>query len=168
MTRKRKSNRDKVNWYRVDLHLHTPGSQDYLEPNVSYLDILHKAESCGLDIIAFTDHNTVAGIRTLRQEIEQLQLLGKLNRISPDEKTRLEEYHRLSEKILLLPGFELTATLGFHILGIFPPETTPRELDHILLTLRVPPVCWTRGQAMSAPLLMSLRPTGSSTKRGGW
>ena len=139
MTRKRKSNRDKVNWYRVDLHLHTPGSQDYLEPNVSYLDILHKAESCGLDIIAFTDHNTVTGIRTLRQEIEQLQLLEKLNRISPDEKTRLEEYHRLSEKILLLPGFELTATLGFHILGIFPPETTPRELDHILLTLRVPP-----------------------------
>ncbi len=139
MTRKRKNNRDKLNWYRVDLHLHTPGSQDYLEPNVSYLDILHKAESCGLDIIAFTDHNTVAGIRTLRKEIEELQLLDKLNRISPDERARFEEYRRLSEKILLLPGFELTATLGFHILGIFPPETTPRELDHILLTLRVPP-----------------------------
>ncbi len=139
MTRKRKNNRDKLNWYRVDLHLHTPGSQDYLEPNVSYLDILHKAESCGLDIIAFTDHNTVAGIRTLRKEIEELQLLDKLNRISPDERARLEEYRRLSEKILLLPGFELTATLGFHILGIFPPKTTPRELDHILLTLRVPP-----------------------------
>jgi len=139
VTRKRKNNRDKLNWYRVDLHLHTPGSQDYLEPNVSYLDILHKAESCGLDIIAFTDHNTVAGIRTLRKEIEELQLLDKLNRISPDERARFEEYRRLSEKILLLPGFELTATLGFHILGIFPPETTPRELDHILLTLRVPP-----------------------------
>jgi hypothetical protein len=128
-----------LDWYRVDLHLHTPGSDDYQEPNVSYLDILHKAESCGLDIIAFTDHNTVAGVRALRKEIESLQLLVQLDRITPDEKSRLEEYYRLSDKILLLPGFELTATLGFHILGIFPQETTIRELEHILLTLRVPP-----------------------------
>lgn len=139
MTRKRRNNRDKLNWYRVDLHLHTPGSQDYLEPNVDYLDILHKAESSGLDIIAFTDHNTVAGIRALHKEVEELLLLERLNRISPDEKVRLDEYQRLSDKIVLLPGFEFTATLGFHILGLFPPETTARELDHILLTLRVPP-----------------------------
>ena len=123
MTRKHRSNADKLKWYRVDLHLHTPGSNDYLEPNVSYLDILRKAESSGLDIIAFTDHNTVSGIRALRAEIEQLQLLERLNRISSDERERLEEYRYLSHKMLLLPGFEFTATLGFHILGIFPPET---------------------------------------------
>ncbi len=139
MARKRRSNSDKMNWYRVDLHLHTPGSNDYLEPDVSYLDILRKAENVGLDIIAFTDHNTVAGIRALRKEVEDLILLEQLNRIRPDEQRRLNEFRRLSEKILLLPGFELTATLGFHILGLFPPETTMRELDHILLTLRVPP-----------------------------
>lgn len=139
MARKRRSNRDKMNWYRVDLHLHTPGSKDYLEPSISYLDILRKAESCGLDIIAFTDHNTVAGVRALHKEIENLILLERLERIRPDEQLRLNEFRRLSEKILLLPGFELTATLGFHILGIFPPDTSPRELDHILLTLRVPP-----------------------------
>ncbi|MCL4296423.1 MAG: putative DNA binding domain-containing protein [Anaerolineae bacterium] len=139
MARKRRSNRDKFNWYRVDLHLHTPGSRDYLEPGISYLDILKKAEYCGLDIIAFTDHNTVAGLRALRKEVEDLMLLEQLNRIRPEEKQRLDEYRRLSEKILLLPGFEFTATLGFHVLGVFPPETTPRELDHILLNLRVPP-----------------------------
>lgn len=138
VARKRRSNRDKFNWYRVDLHLHTPGSKDYLEPGISYLEILKKAEYCGLDIIAFTDHNTVAGLRALRKEVEDLMLLEQLNRIQPEEKQRLDEYRRLSEKILLLPGFELTATLGFHVLGIFPPETTPRELDHILLNLRVP------------------------------
>jgi hypothetical protein len=120
------------------LHLHTPGSKDYLEPEINYLDILRKAEHCGLDIIAFTDHNTVAGLRALRKEVEDLVLLEQLQRIRPEEKQRLEEYRRLSEKILLLPGFELTATLGFHVLGIFPPETTLRELDHILLSLRVP------------------------------
>lgn len=139
MTRKQKSKRDPMNWYRMDLHLHTPSSADYLEPQITYLDILHKAESAGLDMIAFTDHNTVAGIRILRKDIEDLHLLERLSRIRPDEKARLDEYRRLSEKILLLPGFEFTATLGFHILGLFPPETTVRELEHTLLSLRVPP-----------------------------
>ncbi len=140
VTQKRRTYRDndKMKWYRADLHLHTPGSKDYQESGVSYLDILKKAESCGLDIIAFTDHNTVAGIRALRKEVENLILLEQLDRIRPDERQRLNEFRRLSEKILLLPGFELTATFGFHILGLFPPETTLRELDHVLLTLRVP------------------------------
>ena len=139
MARKRQSKRDKMKWYRVDLHLHTPGSDDYLEPAVSYLDILQQAESSGLDIIAFTDHNTVAGIRGLRKELEELELLEQLKRIRPEEKQKLAEFRHLLSKIVLLPGFELTATLGFHILGIFPPETSLRELEHILLNLRVPP-----------------------------
>ncbi len=127
-----------MKWHRVDLHLHTPASNDYLEPKAGYLDILHKAHSCGLDIIAFTDHNTVSGVRTLRKEVEELDLLERLNRIRPEEKQKLGEFRYLLNSILLLPGFELTATLGFHILGIFPPETTLRELEHILLNLRVP------------------------------
>ncbi len=139
MARKRRNNRDQMKWYRVDLHLHTPGSKDYQEPEISYLDILQKAENVGLDIIAFTDHNTVGGIRALRTEIEDLELLERLKRINPDEKQQLERYRHLLNNVLLLPGFELTATLGFHILGIFPPETTIRELEHILLNLRVPP-----------------------------
>jgi hypothetical protein len=139
VSRKRRSHRDNNKWYRVDLHLHTPGSADYLEPNVKPLDILRKAESCGLDIIALTDHNTVYGLKILQKELDELEFLEKLNRIRSEEKERLAEYRRLLGKILLLPGFELTATLGFHILGIFPPQTTIRELEHILLNLRVPP-----------------------------
>jgi len=138
VARKQQRNHDKMKWYRADLHLHTPGSKDYLEPKVSYLDILHKAESRGLDIIALTDHNTVAGIKGLKKELEELELLEQLNRIHPQERERLAEFRRLLNKILLLPGFELTATLGFHILGIFHPETSLRELEHTLLTLRVP------------------------------
>ena len=128
-----------MNWYRVDLHLHTPASKDYQESDVTYLDILRKAAGIGLDIIAFTDHNTVGGVRTMRKEIEELELLEQLQRIRPAEKDRLDEYRQLLEQVLVLPGFELTATLGFHVLGIFPPETTMRALDHVLLNLRVPP-----------------------------
>ena len=136
---KRKNKRAQSEWRRVDLHLHTPASADYLEHGVSYLDIVHQAESRGLDIIAFTDHNTVAGYRAMMEEIHQLELLEQLGRLREEEKQRLNEYCRLQEKVLVLPGFEFTATLGFHILGIFSPDTDVRELEFILRRLNVPP-----------------------------
>jgi hypothetical protein len=122
----------------MDLHLHTPGSNDYQEPHIGYLDILRQAEMRGLDIIGIADHNTVAGFAAMRREIEQLLWLEDLDRLEIDEKRQLEEYRRLLDKILVLPGFEFTATFGFHIMGIFPPETTVSFLEHLLLTLRVP------------------------------
>ena len=71
-----KTNRKRTSrkWYSMDLHLHTPASSDYQQKNVSYLDILKQAETRGLDIVAFTDHNTVTGYRNLLDEIEQLLL----------------------------------------------------------------------------------------------
>ncbi len=125
-------------WYRMDLHLHTPASADYKQTNVTYLDLLKQGEAKNLDILAFTDHNTVAGYAQYLAEIESLEMLERLKRLRDDERERLAEYRRLREKILILPGIEFTATLGFHILGIFPPETTVRELEHLLLSLRVP------------------------------
>ena len=136
--RKQKTGRKKLQWRRVDLHLHTPASADYLEQQVSYLDILRAAERKGLDIIALTDHNTVAGYRAMLEEIEAIVLLERLGRLEPEEKQRLEEYRHLREKVLVLPGFEFTATLGFHILGLFSPETDVRELEFILRRLNVP------------------------------
>ena len=146
--RRSRSNTLKRQWRRMDLHLHTPGSNDYQEPHVGYLDILRQAEIRGLDIIAFTDHNTVAGFAAMKKELEQLLWLEQLGRLEPDERRQLEEYRRLLDKILVLPGFEFTATFGFHILGIFPSETPVSFLEHLLLTLHVPP---------------ELLPVGSST-----
>jgi len=128
-----------LQWGRVDLHIHTPASACYAEPNVTYLDILRKAGEKGLDIIAITDHNTVTGCAAMAKEIEELMLLERLNRLRAKEKQRLEEYRRLGDKVLVLPGFEFTATLGFHILGIFSEKTSIRELEYILLDLNIPP-----------------------------
>jgi hypothetical protein len=127
-----------MTWRTMDLHLHTSASSDYHEPQVTYLDILRRAEACGLDIIAFTDHNTVAGYRRMRDEIRELELLERLGRLVPAEKSQLDEYRRLLSKILVLPGFEFTATFGFHILGIFSPQTPLRDIDHLLLSLNIP------------------------------
>lgn len=122
----------------MDLHLHTPASSDYQDADASFLDVLHRCEARGLDIVAFTDHNTVAGYSRMMEEIEQLSLLEKLERLTGDETSRLNEYRRLLEKLLVLPGFEFTATLGFHILGIFPKDKNLREIEHLLLSLEIP------------------------------
>src|SRR5437868_7246587 len=127
-----------MQWYRMDVHLHTPASKDYQQPDISYLDILQQGERRGLNIMAFTDHNTVRGYRTMIEEIAKLEWLEQLGRMNPDEHRRLNEYHRLFEKMLILPGFEFTATFGFHILGVFSPNTETRFLEHLLLDLNIP------------------------------
>jgi hypothetical protein len=122
----------------MDLHLHTPASSDYRDPGISYLDILKKAEEKGIDMIAFADHNTVAGYSAMNREIETLTLLERLGRMTDVERETLSEYRRLRAKIVVLPGFEFTATFGFHILGIFPENTSVRKLEYLLLNLNVP------------------------------
>ncbi len=125
-------------WTRVDLHIHTPASHDYETPEHGYLGILKQAERRGLGMIAFADHNTSNGYRNLQRELSDLEYLERLGRIQPAELGRLSEFRRLLAKIVVLPGFEFTATFGFHILGIFPPEKAQRDIEHVLLSLKVP------------------------------
>lgn len=127
-----------MQWRTIDLHLHTPASSDYQQPEVTFLDLLQRAEARGLDMIAFTDHNTIAGYRSMKEEIQRLEFLESSERILPEERARLKEYHRLMDKILVLPGFEFTATFGFHILAIFPEHKPVREIEHLLLNLNIP------------------------------
>jgi hypothetical protein len=134
----KKRTHTQMQWYSIDLHLHTPASSDFQQNDVKYLEILQRAEARGLDMIAFTDHNTIAGYKKLQDEIQQLELLERLNRILPEEHNRLREYRRLFEKLLILPAFEFTATFGFHIIGLFPPETPVREIEYLLIDLNIP------------------------------
>jgi hypothetical protein len=127
-----------MEWHRMDLHIHTPASKDYQDPDKTYLDILRKAEAENLDLIAFTDHNTVAGYATMMNQVAEMERWNQDGRLRPDERARLAEYQRLLDKIVVLPGFELTATFGFHILALFAPDTPLRRLEHLLLSLNVP------------------------------
>ena len=122
----------------MDLHLHTPASADFRDRGATYLQWLQRAEARGLDIIALTDHNSVAGWAAMYREVETLIALNKRGRLTDEEKHSLAEYGRLAEKLMVLPGFEVTATLGFHVLGIFPQGTSVRKLEHILLDLNIP------------------------------
>ena len=128
----------RLRWFKADLHTHTPASNDYEEPGITYLQWLTTARERGLDIVAITDHNTVAGVAAIRREIEWLTRLKEENRLTGEERSNLEQWLKLANEIVILPGFEFTATFGFHILAIYPPETSVRKLEHTLLSLNVP------------------------------
>ena len=91
--------RDGKRWIRADFHIHTPASEDYAEPQSTFLDILREAERHDLEIIAFTDHNTVHGYEQMRREIDFLQTLEQAQRLTADEQEQLGEYRRLLEKL---------------------------------------------------------------------
>ena len=131
--------RDGMRWFRADLHIHTPASEDYAEPDASYLEILQEAERRELSIIGFTDHNTVHGYERMRQEIDFLEALERAQRLTPEEQERLSEYRRLLSKITVLPGFEFTSHYGAHILALFAPDRPISLIEATLLQLGVPP-----------------------------
>lgn len=139
MTTSENDVRDGRRWIRADFHIHTPASEDYAEPHVTYLEILQEAERRELEIIAFTDHNTVHGYEQMRHEIDFLQTLERAQRLTEEEQVRLKEYRRLLAKITVLPGFEFTSHYGAHILGLFAPDRPISLIDAILLQLGVPP-----------------------------
>ncbi len=128
-----------LRWVRADLHVHTPASEDYAEPDVTYLDILKEAERRELELIAFTDHNTVAGYERFQSEVRFLFTLEQANRLTDEEAARLAEYQRLLAKITVLPGFEFTSHYGAHILAVFSPEHALSLIEATLIQLGVPP-----------------------------
>jgi PHP family Zn ribbon phosphoesterase len=137
--------RSGLRWIRADLHIHTPASEDYAESEVSYLEILQEAERRELEIIAFTDHNTVQGYEQFKREIEFLQTLESAGRLTAEEQDRLAEYLRLLSKITVLPGFEFTSHFGAHILGIFSADRPISLIEATLLQLGIPPDMLKRG-----------------------
>jgi DNA polymerase III alpha subunit len=102
-----------MQWCTIDLHLHTRASSDFQQPEVTYIDLLHRAEARGMAMIAFTDHNTVAGYRGMQEEIHQLKLLEGLKRILPEEQARLNEYRRLLGKIMVFRSADLFTPMKY-------------------------------------------------------
>lgn len=93
----------------------------------------------------------------MMEEVEDLTRWEESGRLRPEEKARLDEYRRLFDKILVLPGMELTATFGFHILAIFDPSTPIRTLEHVLLDLNVPAALLDAGETEVGPTVDVLR-----------
>ncbi len=99
-------------WWRMDLHTHSPESQDFDRESDDVRDWLGWIEAtakAGLDAVAITDHNTAAGISEIQDAA-----IGVTN--AP----------------VLFPGVEVTASDGVHLLVLADPQCSRQHVDDLL------------------------------------
>ena len=97
----------------VDLHVHTPVSTCYSEPEATSDCIVDAALAAGLDVIAITDHNSAAAVDKVRSVAH---LRG----------------------LFVFPGMEVSTASG-HVLGIFDLNTATAVLEGVLERLGISP-----------------------------
>ena len=108
-------------WWKVDLHTHTPASDDYGKNAVDQTALKERSPRewlldymrAGIDCVAVTDHNTGAWIDPLKRALADL------------EAEEPEDFRPLC----LFPGVELSVNGGVHLLAIFGPERTTADID---------------------------------------
>lgn len=107
-------------WWKIDFHVHTPGSYDYgkgdqNQKSISPQEFLKCCMKKELDCVVITDHNTVEWIPELRSALDEY-------REHPDDEFR---------ELVIFPGMEITVQGNIHVLGIFDPSTKYEELVKI-------------------------------------
>ncbi|SFO21572.1 hypothetical protein SAMN04487831_11248 [Pseudobutyrivibrio sp. UC1225] len=112
---------------KMDLHIHTPASKCYLDEKTdeTYMNILKEAVKKNVNIIAITDHNTIAGYKHFFEIKDSLDneknILSQYQNETETIKNRLkaiEEILDLYKKVWILPGVEITLNPGVHIIVI--------------------------------------------------
>jgi hypothetical protein len=92
---------------KLDLHTHTPASSCYRFQNHTAAEIVAAAIERGLDAIAVTDHNTAEWIDQMQQAAAGTTLV-------------------------VFPGVELSMSEGFHLIALFDPTVTQKQLENFL------------------------------------
>lgn len=111
-------------WWKIDFHLHTPGSYDYgngqpdeaAQKATTPKQFLQCCMTKELDCIIVADHNTVKWVPQLRDALTEL-------------RTENAEGFR---EIVIFPGVEITVTGNLHLLGVFDPSVDEDKLNQIL------------------------------------
>lgn len=100
---------------KLDLHVHTPTSDDYSDKKVTASDIVESAIAADLAAIAITDHQTGDGIDSIREAAKDLPLV-------------------------IFPGVELLVTggeEGIHIVCLFDTDKDSSHINQFLNSLQV-------------------------------
>lgn len=107
---------------KVDLHIHSPASNDHGWGDINEFEFLKHFEDKGFELIAVTDHNSGKWI-------------DKLVKAAKDQRDRN------GWSIQVLPGVEVSAT-GIHLTIIFPVNANSDKIGHFLSQLKIDPSDW--------------------------
>lgn len=117
--------------YLVDLHVHTPTSSCYqckgeLSLEDHYLNILKVYKEKAINLIAITDHNSLAGYKNLiKIKMDLIKTVKKLK----GRESKIEQFEsamkklKLFDEVRILPGIEFTAYPHTHLLLIIKEDT---------------------------------------------
>ena len=124
---------------RVDLHVHSPASADYLGERTDrgYLALLRECKQADVSAIAITDHNTMNGHIAFDRLSKEARLNYELNskRGGPSEfLDQLKEEMLLFESVALLRAVELSVYPKIHILLFFSETIELNVIDSLLRT----------------------------------
>lgn len=106
-----------LSFKKLDLHIHTPASQDFNDKNVTPEDIVEKAIAQDLDAIAITDHNSGAWIDCVKEAAKDSGLV-------------------------VFPGVEISCAggeYGIHILALFDVDCDGKHVQGLLSDLKIAP-----------------------------
>ena len=89
----------------IDLHLHTNYSDGIQSPQ----DVVRRAKSCGLDVIAITDHDGIGGVKSAQEEgqrigvrvISGVELSAEFSYAAFDSASEMHEMHILGYNMKL-------------------------------------------------------------------
>lgn len=113
-------------WWKIDFHLHTPGSYDYghgdeNQKNTTPEEFLLKCMEKELDCIVVTDHDTFQWVPKLRNALEELC------------NTEVPNFRNIT----IFPGVEINVQGNVHLLGIFDPNEEYENLVKLLGSIEV-------------------------------
>ncbi|MEA4906728.1 MAG: PHP domain-containing protein [Anaerolineaceae bacterium] len=94
----------------VDLHVHTPKSECFIEPDVSPAMIVSEALHAGMKAIAITDHNSADWVDLIKEAA-------------------------IGTGLTVFPGVEITVQPGVHVLAIFPEDRATTNVNDLLSDL---------------------------------
>ena len=103
-----------LNYVKLDLHVHTPASACYIDKNHTAEQIVNSSIEKGLQGIAITDHNTADWIEKIQNAVE-----GK--------------------DLIIFPGVEISLEIGFHLVALFDPSVSQKNIEGLLGALKITP-----------------------------
>lgn len=106
-------------FYKVDLHVHSPGSKDTNWGDINAFQFLELFVDKGIHLIAVTDHNSGQRVDTLKKAARTLR------------KNNKRDIH-------VIPGAEISVS-GIHLVILFPDDTASDKIQHFLSRINIEP-----------------------------
>lgn len=120
-----------LQFHKLDLHVHTPASNCFLNKSQTAEGIIQAAIDKGLDGIAITDHNSAEWIDKIKDAAQ-------------------------STSLVVFPGVEVSTSEGFHVVALFNPDKNQKHVESFLSLVDIKPESYGQMETFSTENIWSI------------